>query len=238
MAERLEGSGVCAQLVSAVVEGVPNDALFENLDRLLRWIAAPDAPGAAPIDAELRRRQIESGAGRQMGLLLLEESLFAGHRGDPRRTLGLGRDATPGDVRRRYHLLMRIYHPDLAGRASAWLTERAERINEAYARIQEAGAAAGRAAREAPSAAGPERRLRARPRRRRASSHSFARRLRRRLGDSRAVRRRVLAGVVLVCSALVVHTCVAHRAWRGWSGPGGSAAALRSETALSWEGGG
>lgn len=201
-------AGWSGRLVAALVEGRADASVGAHLNRLLRWLIAPDGPEAEPIRCELRRRAIEPGWARRMALLWLEELLFARPDAEPARVLGMGSRATKEEIHTRYRLLMRVYHPDLAEGDPSWLTERAERINRAYARLRREGARRP-ARRAAPPVPAPARRLRRR-------APTLQQRLRRWLGGPRAARRRFLAGVVLIGAGLVIHTCVSQRAWLRW----------------------
>lgn len=193
-----------SELVAAVVEGAARPCVQRHLDYLLRWLASPDTPEVQCIDAEFRSRSLEPRVARRLALMSLEEALFGDAQEDPTRVLGVHRGATEEELRSRYRLLMRVYHPDLNGGDTGWLTERTERINKTYVE-----ACRRRDVRPAPPppALAP-RRVRRRPR--------PALRIRRRLGDPDAFRRRFLVGVLLACAALVVQTCVANRAWLQW----------------------
>ena len=58
-------------------------------------------------------------------------------RGEARKVLGVGADATPEQVRAAYRRLVRRHHPDVAAGASE-ATARTARITEAYAVLQRA----------------------------------------------------------------------------------------------------
>ncbi|MEM1154954.1 MAG: J domain-containing protein [Pseudomonadota bacterium] len=52
------------------------------------------------------------------------------------RCLGVDRHAEPGLIRRHYHYLIRLFHPDRETHSDGWYTEYAGRINEAYAQLK------------------------------------------------------------------------------------------------------
>lgn len=213
-----------AELVSALVEGRPNATVHLYLDDLLCWMVAPDAPESAPIREELRAGGLDPRNARRLALTLLEKMLFAGSNRNDDRVLGLSATAPFARIRARYRLLMRVYHPDLATGRSRWTHERAERINRAYALARDRAERRGRD-RPIPSAPSPPRR---RSRRSPRSPSFHARGVRHLLGAVPAARRRAVVGLVLACAALVVHTCVANRAWQRWTPD--SAASARLET--------
>lgn len=196
-------------LVSALVDGDPCDTVYARLDDLLRWLASPGAGEVAEIDTAMRDRQIDLRWGRRMALMLLEEMLFSGSSSTPHKVLGLPSDCPSSELRPRYRLLMRVYHPDRSNGSSVWLTERAERINAAYARArgEEAPFEPCPTPREVARARGTPRVARSRRRRRRPH------RVRRLLGSSNAFRRRFLFGLVTVSAAVVVYSCVSNSAW-------------------------
>jgi len=205
---RADGWG--RELVSALADGEPRDTVYTHLDELLRWLASPGAPEVAPIDVALRDRRIDVRWGKRMALMLLEEMLFSGSHGAPHQVLGLPPDCRKSELRPRYRLLMRVYHPDRSNGSSRWFTERAERINAAYARTRDEGHRANPSPvlRKAAESAGIRRIARSGGRRRRGPH-----RIRRLLGTPNAFSRRFLFGVVIASAALVVYSCVANVSW-------------------------
>jgi hypothetical protein len=205
---RADGWG--RELVSALADGEPRGTVYTHLDELLRWLASPGGAEVAPIDEALRDRQIDVRWGKRMALMLLEELLFSGSDGAPHQVLGLPPDCRRSELRPRYRLLMRVYHPDRSNGSSRWFTERAERINVAYARARDEGQPANPSPilRKAAESAGIRRIARSRGRRRRGPH-----RIRRLLGTPNAFRRRFLFGVVIASVALVAYSCVANESW-------------------------
>ena len=195
-----------AALVSAVVDGRSEPSLRTHLDVLLRWMAAPESAEAEPVARGLRAKGVQSRHARRMALMLLDEMLFAKSGGPGEQTLGLQPGASATRIRARYHLLMRVYHPDLADGDSDWLHDRADRIIRAYART-----------RTVPQRKAPARTLLPPPRRRgrRRASRSLG--LRSVLGEARVFRRRALVALVGACLVLIAHTCVANRSWQRWA---------------------
>jgi hypothetical protein len=196
-----------ARLVSAVVDEEPSPVVYTHLDDLLHWLASADAPEAAPLAAELQRRSISSTWARRRALTLLERALFPRSEGDPGQTLGFVDDWTDVDLQLRYRLLMRVYHPDRAEAGSPPGRDHAQRINRAYAQARERVANARPLARWPSSPPNP-RVLQREPWSRRIRARSS---IRRKLVSPEAFRRRFLAGVLLACALLVLHTCVSNR---------------------------
>jgi len=220
------------ELVSALVDGDACDTVHAHLDDLLRWLAS-SAGEVAEIDTALLDRQIDHRWGRRMALMLLEEMLFSGSSSAPHQVLGLPSDCRSSELRPRYRLLMRVYHPDRSNGSSVWLTERAERINEAYARARGEDAPVKPSPTPRKVSRAPETRRVNRSRRRRGRPHG----VRRFLGSPNAFRRRFLFGLVIASAAVVVYSCVSNSAWIGIApAPASSGASLGLDLPLSREG--
>jgi hypothetical protein len=60
---------------------------------------------------------------------------------DPHDVLGISKDATPGEIKRAYHRLAKLYHPDryasaeLPEEVTVYLAAMARRVNAAYAAL-------------------------------------------------------------------------------------------------------
>lgn len=186
-----------ATLAAAIDQGRAV-VLAAHLEPVLTWLASADA--ATPIGRALSRRGIDAAQGRRRALALLETLLF-GSGDEPARVLALAPGASADVLRRRYRLLMRVYHPDVHDEDPAWLTERSERIIRAYAEA--------RRSRPVRRPARPvAMRVRHRSgRRRRARGLRFA------LGRPAVFRRRFVASVLAGCVVLLIHTCVSERTW-------------------------
>ncbi|MBI5378929.1 MAG: J domain-containing protein, partial [Nitrospirae bacterium] len=71
------------------------------------------------------------------GANFLLSLLHAGPEGNPYRVLGLDRNASQEAIKRRWRLLMQIYHPDRYPDPPDWVAERAKQINEAYTLLRD-----------------------------------------------------------------------------------------------------
>jgi len=118
-------------LAAAVREGRSTPAVARELDTLLGWMTRSEDPGAAALAAELGGPDADEL--RCNAFQILEQLIFARSAGDTGAALGLGLDVPLERVRKRYRLLMRVYHPDRAEGDTGWFHERAARIGRAYA---------------------------------------------------------------------------------------------------------
>ncbi len=111
----------------------------EQLDRLLEAMVEI----ARGEEGEVAREIAEASARHEVdaksvvdGANFLLSLLHAGPEGSPYRVLGLERGASQEAIKRRWRLLMQIYHPDRHPDRPEWVTERAKQINEAYALLR------------------------------------------------------------------------------------------------------
>jgi hypothetical protein len=120
------------QLVGALRAGEPCAVFTAHLDAVLAWLARPDASSLEPLNAALsasglpRERAGESAYQLLDAVVLAHDGVWPGH------VLGLPEDASPERLRRRYRLMLSVYHPDRHPNRPAFATLRAERINRAY----------------------------------------------------------------------------------------------------------
>lgn len=70
--------------------------------------------------------------------LFFAEHVLLAHDADHYRVLGLGVQATPAEIRERYHLLMRVFHPDRCGWLEIDAERLAARVNLAYQTLRNA----------------------------------------------------------------------------------------------------
>jgi hypothetical protein len=220
-----------AEIVSMLVDGAARSPSRDRLEVLLYWLAEPQHEKGAGIAAELERRGIETAWARRMGLMLLEEMLFARSDAKPHELLGVEPGTRHDALRERYHLLMRVYHPDRGGGDAQWLHDRAERVNGAYTTItREAGRdAPPRAPARVPQI--PVTYPRPRLRRRRARRHRTSRSLAQRVAGAGDPRRRLIAAIAAACAALMIHACVTHQSWRSLDAASEREPSLRSAEA-------
>lgn len=206
----LQEPGSDAALIADVVDGSCGPVVRQRLDDLLRWLTAPGDARNAGLNVELQRRGVEEEQARSLAMGLLDAMLFSHPNRAPYRLLGLLESASPVQIRERYRLLMRVYHPDFAPRGSDWHNDRAARLNEAHCRLLESAGASSR-----PSAASVSH---ARPRRRSSRRRSFrwVRSLRA-AGTARELRQRCLLLLVLLGAATVTQVFLTNRTWERWS---------------------
>ncbi len=88
-------------------------------------------PVADPFAAEARSVGADGQALYRAALFFVKQTLFS-EGADAYRTLGLAPDASIAEIRERYRLLVRIFHPDRLEDPGDWHERFASRLNEAY----------------------------------------------------------------------------------------------------------
>ncbi|WP_200389485.1 J domain-containing protein [Thiocapsa imhoffii] len=112
------------------------EMLTEELDSLLIWLANPDNPAVATLDAAIRETGLTRQAAIEQAYRLLDAFLFSGAISDPHQVLGLPPGVDRATAKRRYRRLMLAYHPDRHPGCSTVRSRRTEQLNLAYAALE------------------------------------------------------------------------------------------------------
>ncbi len=113
--------------------GAITPLIDEYLDDLLRWLAGSDAENK--LDPEFTQLGIDQNQLRSQFTQLLDQYLFA-PTNSSYSILGLTPGTRQAVVRDRYYRLLKVFHPDHQQDNLAWWTDRAERLNHAYAALK------------------------------------------------------------------------------------------------------
>ena len=109
--------------------GAPGYPLPPELPALLERLGRPN--DTRPFSEEAEALRVDAEALRRAALFFVKQALFS-DPGDPYRVLGLSADCSPEEIRERYRLLVRIFHPDRLRDAGDWNDRLATRLNDAY----------------------------------------------------------------------------------------------------------
>ncbi len=122
------------RLLSAQIKhGAITPLIDKYLDDLLRWLAGTDTD--TDLDTGFSRLGIDTDPLRIQLIKLLDQYLFAPSNSSY-SVLGLAPGAGQSEIKARYHRLLKVFHPDRQQEDLAWWTDRAERLNRAYAALK------------------------------------------------------------------------------------------------------
>ena len=171
--------------------------MVENLDEFLIWLGGKPSPVSDQISAAFEERSISVEAAQTMALWVLDEYLFADDQVDSLKRLGLHPGSSPAEIRKRYHRLIRVYHPDKQAFDSEWGTKRTEALNTVYTRLKQKPADA-RSVQRPPPPRASARGQQAYP------SESVMSRVRKQLGPTESVTRLFLISMSAIAAVFVV----------------------------------
>ncbi|MCF7984800.1 MAG: J domain-containing protein, partial [Thiohalocapsa sp.] len=127
-------------LAQALLAERPAPVLLRQLDTLLTWLGNPDNPAVTTLDAAIKQTGQERSAAAGRAYALLDGFLFVSLSQAPATTLGLDPETNIQAAKLRYRRLIQAYHPDRHPDLASVLNDRLERINVAYAALQQGAA--------------------------------------------------------------------------------------------------
>ncbi len=122
------------RLLSAQIKnGAITPLIDKYLDDLLRWLVG--AGTETELDTGFSRFGIAQDQLRTQLTQLLDQYLFA-PANSSYSVLGLAPGAGQPEIKARYYRLLKVFHPDRQQDNLPWWTDRAERLNRAYAALK------------------------------------------------------------------------------------------------------
>lgn len=123
------------EFVSKLVDGEAPVVETEELDAVLHWLVGRHTEAAKSVQIAFDELGVSAKAARRGTLRYLDTALFR-DKPDYYALLGLSANCDDTEIRNRHKKLLQIFHPDRHTEDRDWFTERAERLNEAYAYLR------------------------------------------------------------------------------------------------------